>query len=68
MKKKKKIIIICSAILVMLISFVLVFYFINKDKVNDDTDANMNFVINDNLEDGNNKKAKVFLLTGQSNA
>ena len=41
---------------------------LNFKRNKDTTPANMNFVIEDTLKDGDNKKVKVFLLAGQSNA
>ena len=65
MSKKKKIIL--GLIILLLVSIVAVFaLFAIKGK--DTTDANMSFVINDTLIEGNGEKVKVFLIGGQSNA
>ena len=38
--------------------------FIFFDTKKDNTEVNMNFVINDTLDDGENQKVKVFILAG----
>ena len=67
MKLKKRYIVLISIILVLSILLGVFFYLKNRDVV-DTTDANMEFVINDTLENGNGEKVKVILLAGQSNA
>ena len=69
MSLKKKTLILFSIIAVALIVAVSVILISLKDNPKrDDTQANMDFVINDTLADGNNQKVKVFILGGQSNA
>lgn len=67
MRFKKKWI-VCLVVLITLITVGIVYYCNRDHSKIDDTQANMKFVINDTLSDGNNKKVKVFLLAGQSNA
>jgi hypothetical protein len=67
MKLKKRYIILIIAVLVLVILLGGYFYFKNNG-LRDSTPANMEFVINDTLENGNGEKVKVFLLAGQSNA
>ena len=65
--KNKRILWITFIILIILIISLSIFLSVHFNKT-DDTKANMQFVINDTLQDGNNKKVKVILLGGQSNA
>lgn len=66
---KRKVFLILIVVLIVTAGMCIGGYFFcgNKDKV-DTTKANTDFIINDNLEKGNGKKVKVFLLAGQSNA
>ena len=65
---KKKVLIVSIIFFMVLVIAGGILYFCLKDVNKDDTQANMEFIINDTLSEGNNKKVKVFLLAGQSNA
>ena len=65
---KKKMIIVLISILIALTIIGIVCCCNYEDNKNDNTQANIDFIINDTLSDGNNQKVKIFLLAGQSNA
>lgn len=71
MVKKKKIIIIAGITLLLVLIIVTTFMVIKSRQTGNGYYNNTkteNFVINDYLEDGNNERVKVILLSGQSNA
>ena len=63
MAKQKKIIISSIIFLCLMLFSIITFFYINKC-----SNTKITFTINDNLPDGNNKKATIILLGGQSNA
>lgn len=66
--KKKTVIALIASVFIVALVVVIICLRLREDSLGDDTLVNMNFVINDTLNEGEGQKVRVFLLAGQSNA